>query len=305
MSIIERIRSVAAQRAAPTIEGVTRGVLPGLLGNTAAGAIVKGITQGRAGIASVIPDLKRSAPDLILGEVNRRSNAADAQAKRQADQLARQAAGKSNATGPTVVPGPAAFAPPSLYQPTPWAPAPLFGGLTLAQYRQLFADSAMTPKAWKNLFFVNIIEYTPSIESPGGAGGFNLFALDVSFAPNTAPGDAVAVGSANIDSLMSSERVELRISTLDDSRGSVKRWFMAKADQATHQDGTFGVPKDYLVVIEITHMAPTNVGEKDARLRHKFLMRPSNIEIELSRRAPELEELQMSFVQFDTFVVPQ
>ena len=112
----------------------------------------------------------------------------------------------------------------------------------------------------------------------------------------------MAIGSGSMDPLASSERTELRITTLDDSRGSIKRWFAGKAKQAVREDGTSGVPADYLVVIEVTHMATAPVDAKDGRRKQRWLMRPASIQIELSRRAAELEELQMSFVQFDTFM---
>lgn len=186
-----------------------------------------------------------------------------------------------------------------------WTPAPVFGGLSSADFYDLWRSSAMIAHAYKNLFYVAIEERRPSIGSPGGVPStLNLLAVDVSFAPYTAPGDQVNIGSANIDNLSQAERVEMRITTFDDDRGSIKRWVHGKFDQVTHRDGTFGLPDDYLVTIRVTHMAPTNAGSDDARFRQVFLMRPANIEHEMSRRDPALEELQLSFVQFDTFVEP-
>lgn len=163
----------------------------------------------------------------------------------------------------------------------------------------------MTERAWKNLFHVSIEELRPSKESPAGAGIINLMAVDVSFGPAAMPGEVIGVGSANIDLLNSSERVELRLTAFDDKRGALKRWFLAKCDQAAHIDGTFGLPVDYLSVVTVVHMDPAGRAGSKERLRHKFLMRPSSVEIELSRRGPELEELAMSFMQFDTFVEPR
>ena len=304
MSIIDRIRSAAATRAQSSVQAAVTSVVPGLLGETLAGAVMRGITQGPKGFRSVIPNLKNAAPDLILGEVERRSAEGFAASKRQAEQLASQAAGRPVSLGPPPVGGGTPRAKPEFAPPTTWTPAPVWGGLSLDEYRRIFVESAMTAKAFKNLFYVSITDLKPSKEAPNGAGGFNLFALDVSFAPYTMPGDSVAIGSANMDNLQATERVELRITTLDDSRGSLKRWFAGKADQAAREDGTFGVPADYLMVIEVTHMATALPGRQDPRLSHRWLMRVSNIDHELSRRAPELEELQMSFVQFDTFVKP-
>lgn len=191
---------------------------------------------------------------------------------------------------------------PSAGQRAQWTAAPVWGGLSPEDFYRLFRDSAMTAKAWKNLFHVAVTETRPSAQAPGGVpGSFNLLALDVSFAPVTLPGDAVPIGSANMDHLAGAERVELRITTLDDDRGSIKRWFLAKAAMATHGDGTFGLPVDYLVQITVTHMDPSGLAHDDLRLRESFIMRPSNLDVELSRRDAGHEELQMSFVQFDTF----
>lgn len=306
MTIIDRVRSVIAQRAQGEIERRVTGALPGLMGRTVTGVITRGIAGGVDAARQALPSV-RALPDLVLGEVQRRADQRVAAAARKVqDALGKQIAGRLPATLPGLsgiaTPVPRAPALPS----AKWAPAPLFGGLTLDRYRQLFVQSAMTAKGWKNLFHLSIGELTPSKEAPQGADGLiNLLAVDVSFAPCTMPGDVVQIGGANIDHLAASERVELRLTTMDDDRGSLKRWFAAKADQAVHTDGTMGLPVDYLVVIAVTHMDPEGKAGTDARLRHRWLMRPTNMDIELSRRAPELEELQLSFVQFDTFMAAQ
>lgn len=305
MTIIDRVRSVVAQRTQSAVAGAVTGKLPGLLGTAVAGAITRGIAGGVEAAKASLP-APNQIPELILGEVSRRQSAAVQKAARRVEeQLGRQAAGRLVASVPGLSALTTPVAIPAAQPPTEWTPAPLYGGLTLERYRQLFVESAMTERAWKNLFFVSIEELSPSQEAPGGPGPINLLAVDVGFSPCTMPGDMVPIGGANLDSLTQTERVELRLSTLDDARGSLKRWFVAKADQVAHVEGTMGVPAEYLVAITVTHMAPDNAGDNDQRLRHKWLMRPSNIEIELSRRAPELEELQMSFVQFDTFMLPR
>lgn len=306
MTIIDRVRSVVAQRAQGAVQRAVSDALPGVLGRTAAGAITRGIAGGIDAARQALPTA-RQLPDIVLGEVQRRADQRVAAAARKVqDALGKQIAGRLPATlpGPSGVATPVPSRPVAL--PADWTPAPLFGGLTLQRYRQVFAESARTPKAWANLFHVAIGELTPSKEAPQGAGGLlNLLAVDVSFAPCTAPGDVVPIGGANIDHLPASERVELRLTTLDDERGSLKRWFAAKADQAVHRDGTMGLPVDYLVVVAVTHMDPEGQAATSARLRHRWLMRPANMDIELSRGAPELERVQLSFVEFDTFMQAQ
>lgn len=301
MSIIDRVRSVVAARARPSIEGVTGSVLPGLLGGTAAGAITRGIESGSAAARAVLPKAS-SAPDLILGEVDRLGTS-KAQRDRRFEQAQRQASGRPASAAPLPDGTSTQPAGPTGSQASPWTAAPLYGGMTLERYRQLFVESAMTARSWKNLFHVSIAEYKPSRESPAGAGPINLLAVDVSFAPCTMPGDVVNIGAANVDRLESTERVELRLTTFDDDRGSLKRWFIAKCDQAAHLDGTMGLPVDYLLTVTVIEMDPLGTSAPDERMHHKFIMRPTNTEVELSRRSPELQEVPMAFVQFDTFMV--
>jgi hypothetical protein len=59
-----------------------------------------------------------------------------------------------------------------------------------------------------------------------------------------------------MDKLTGIEPTELSITTMDDSRGSLKRWFDAKVEQAAHSDGTFGLPSEYWVDIECYHATP-------------------------------------------------
>ena len=66
MSILDRVRSVAADRARSSLQGAVSQVIPGVLGDNLVGAIARGITQGPRGFASVIPNLKSSAADLVL-----------------------------------------------------------------------------------------------------------------------------------------------------------------------------------------------------------------------------------------------
>ena len=179
----------------------------------------------------------------------------------------------------------------------------LWGGVTFDEYRKNFVRAASVKHSWKNLFHVQIAERTPVDESAFLSEGFiNMLALDVSLTPYTLPGESVPIGSANMDRLASSERVEIRMTTMDDERGSIKRWFMSKCAQATHKYGTFGLPSDYLMTLTLTHMASARTELSDPRLSQRWLVRPANIDLELSRRAPELEELPLSFVEFDTFM---
>lgn len=275
MSIIQRVRSNAALQAQRKGSDLLKGALPG-----AASGALAGVLSGQTSARQAARNLRAAGATEVVDRLN--------------GAVSRMLQGRF----PFEPPKPKANPP----EPIPWTPAPLWGGLTLERYRKFFVESAMTPHAWKNLWFVSISEQQPSREAPFGVPAMNLLALDVSFAPCTLPGDVVPIGGANMDNLASTERVEVRMTTLDDERGSIERWFIGKSDQTAHADGTFGLPADYLLTVTVIQMDPTGEASDLFRMTHRWLMRPGNIDVELSRRAPELQELQMSFVQFDTFM---
>lgn len=184
--------------------------------------------------------------------------------------------------------------------PAGWTPAPGFGTMSLNTYRQLWLDSAQVQKAWKNLWYIEITDFEAT-EEGANSDLLNVLALDVSFGPYTIASEPVPIGAAVMDSVTGTERVELRLTTLDDISGSIKRWVRQKMGQIAATDGTFKVPKAYLVNVKITHMDPGNEFGKDDRFRHRWIMRLTSMECELSRRSAELEELQISLTEFDTF----
>lgn len=182
---------------------------------------------------------------------------------------------------------------------------PLLGGITPFEARQILQEIQSTNYARKNLFFLEILDYFPA---DGGASGqssglFNLFATSVSFGPCTAAGEAVNIGSAQMDTVHSSERTEMRITTLDDAYGSVQRWFETRFSELARSDGSFGVPADFLVQIRLLQAAVNdNVMQRFGGLERKWVMRPGSLEIELDRADQQLQQVQLSFVQFDTFM---
>lgn len=303
MSIINRIRSATASQAAGAINSLVKANVPGAMGQVLSGAAARAIAQGPRALKDLVPN-KAMAEDLVIGEVTKRIGEAGAAGRRRLEeQFRKQVEGKL----PSSVPAPSAVDTPTAKPATPatagqWAPAPLFGGLSLAQYRELFVATAMTEKEWRNLWHIAIEEVKTSPESPEGVGVLNLLALDVSFNAATMPGEAERIGSANLDNLSGTDRVDLRLTTLDDARGTIKRWFLGKSDQAARLDGTFGLPAEYLVVVTIRHMDVAATSTPSQRMHQRWLMRPAGMEVELSRRAPELTELQLSFTQFDTFM---
>lgn len=223
-------------------------------------------------------------------------------------------------------------------------PQPLLGGITLAKAREMYSQLSNARMARKNLFYIEITDANPPmlgllprIPSPGvnpfnvalntvrsaagGLGGmiasalgagsasaapdvtnlFNLFATSVTYAPNTMTGERVHFGAVSMDKLTGTEPVELQLTTMDDEVGTLKRWFDSKFDQAAHSDGTFGLPKQYCVDIAIYHAVP-NLREE--AYTFKARMRPQNIQHELSRSDQAMQEIQMTFQQFDSFGKP-
>lgn len=185
------------------------------------------------------------------------------------------------------------------------AQQPLLGGMTLRDARETYEQLRDAQLARKNLFFVRVIDYNPPpVEYADGmyfTSLFNLFALDVSYSPNTLTGEKVPLGSAVMDKLTGTEHSEMSITTMDDSRGSLKRWFEAKTSQAAHADGTFGVPAEYWLDIEVYHATPQ---ARDDAYKYSMRMRTQNIQHELSRRDQAMTEMAMTFTQFDTFLSP-
>lgn len=181
----------------------------------------------------------------------------------------------------------------------------VIGGVTLEKAKEIFNEVANTDHARKNLFYISVDDISPSGDWLGeGNANFNLFATEVSYTPVTIQGDAVSVGSAQFDAAKGSERVEVRVTTLDDDKGTIKRWFNAKAAAFAHPDGTFGLPIDYLLHITILHsFIAEDAPGAGSGLKNKYLVRAGSIEHSLSRREDGLEEIQMTFVQHDTFSV--
>jgi len=183
------------------------------------------------------------------------------------------------------------------------APNPLLGGMTPLQAMERIREIHRARPAHKANFYVRITDLNPS-QGLNAEGVLQLLAVDVSYNPATLTGDKVAIGGAVMDRLTGSEAVELRITTMDDEIGTLKAWFDAKCAQAVAQDGTFGLPRDYCVLIEVVHGLPdpevVAASGSEPYSAHVW-MRPVTVEHELSRREQALAELNMTFTQFDSF----
>lgn len=178
-------------------------------------------------------------------------------------------------------------------------PSPLLGGISAYEAEAIYKQVAGTDWAKKNLWHLAIYDLSPSgIDRPDA----NLFATDVGYAPFTINGNPVVVGSGSFDTVQGRAPVEIRITTRDDSRGTLKKWFQNRVIRMCRPDGTFGLPIDYLMRVDITHayISPGVQGASNAHV-DSYIVRPGALEVENSRRDDNLQELQLSLVEFDTF----
>lgn len=195
-------------------------------------------------------------------------------------------------------------------------PSRAMGGVTPVQARQIMQASLETHFAHKNLFVVSLsvdsanqhaMENLSMMNSVGGMfDRINLFVVDIGYGPITISADSHKVGAAVLDAPNGSEPTDLRITTMDDEKGSVRRWFDNLAGKLASPDGTFGLPREYLVKIKVTHSFVTDQSSKNwiggvQPWSKEAWYRPMSLEVDLSRKDEALEEFTMVFHQFDTY----
>lgn len=191
------------------------------------------------------------------------------------------------------------------------SPTPLLGGITPAEAKRIHDEIRATKFAKKNLFLIEVSSelFGKDLWDFDRFGKywvfdrFNLFVTDVSYAPITISGEKMKIGAAAVDVVNSSDPIEMRIVTKDDAEGNIRRWFAAHSATAAHDDGTVGVPAQYAIRIRIVHAFITRESNRGG-YEDVGLFRPANIEVDLSRRDDNLEEIQMTFSQLDTFMAP-
>lgn len=175
---------------------------------------------------------------------------------------------------------------------------PLFGGITPLKAKELYEEIRGENLAKRNLW---LLEITSNLKS--GAfnipSRFNVFATGLEYSPFITEGDKAQVGAAKVDLVSGCGPVELSITTMDDQAGSLKRWFALHHAAATSSDGTVGEPGKYAIRIKIVH---SFLEENSEAYTDVGLFRTENLSASLSRREDDIEELQMSFSQLDTFM---
>jgi len=183
---------------------------------------------------------------------------------------------------------------------------PLMGGITPRRALEMFNELQAEQLSRKNLFSVSV---TSALD--GGAHDlpqkFHFFCTDVELQPFQMAGDKTQIGGAAADLLTGHEAVQVSLTTMDDAQGSLKRWFRTHFIAATSKDGTISEPGKYAITIRVKHMMVDPTGDFESFLgsenyEHIGLFRPETMQVTLSRREDNLEELQMTFQQLDTFM---
>lgn len=178
-------------------------------------------------------------------------------------------------------------------------PTPLFGGISPTEAKRIYDEMRGQRLSKKNLWLIEV-----SSRLQGDASQrFNLFATEVEYEPFVLAGEKRRVGGAVVDSVQGAEPVELRLTTMDDQAGSLKKWFAAHHGTAAARDGTVGVPDAYAITIKVVHSFITRDSNRGG-YEDIGLFRPVNLSLSLSRREDGLQEVQMTFSQLDTFMRP-
>jgi hypothetical protein len=195
-----------------------------------------------------------------------------------------------------VLPGMSSVASQAMY----WSrPNQLFGGITPAEAQQIYREMRYSKLSKKNLF---LLEVSSELWGNWISPIMNMFATEVDYSPYIISGEKRRVGGALIDSVQGNEPVELRITTMDDKFGSIKKWYVAHHNFTAANDGTVGVPKQYAIKIKVLHSFITESSAPSGAYQDEGWFRPSNIDTSLSRREDAMQEIQLTFSQIDTFI---
>ena len=172
----------------------------------------------------------------------------------------------------------------------------LYGGISAAEAKKIHSEAINTKRAKRNLFLLKV----SSALQGDFSHEFNLFCTGIDHTPVIIVGDRATIGASVVDLPSANEVDEMRITTMDDRQGTIKKWFEQHAAAVVARDGTVGVPASYAITITIEH---SFVGDAKG-FESKGLFRAVTYESSLSRREDELEEITMSFTQLDTFMRP-
>lgn len=107
---------------------------------------------------------------------------------------------------------------------------------------------------------------------------FNMFATELDYAPFIISGDKRKVGGAVIDSVQSSEPVEMRITTMDDQFGTIKRWY-EQHHAATVVRMALKAYQSYAIKFKVVHSFITRAARHPGHMESIGWFRPSNLEV--------------------------
>lgn len=161
------------------------------------------------------------------------------------------------------------------------------------QYREFLAQK----RARKNHFIIQISN--PKLGDLSKK--FNLFVTDIDLNPMNISGEKQKVGGTFVDTPSGSESTEVRITTMDDTEGTLKQWYERLCSLVVDKDGSVGVPSDYGVTITVLH-AVVNGDNVTKAFQNKGLYRASNYEVQLTRREQAMQEITLTFTQIDPFM---
>lgn len=167
------------------------------------------------------------------------------------------------------------------------------GGASQADVLQAHQVAMSIEYAWKNLFLIEVRS------SQAGCERFNLFVTGIDYSPVTLTGESCKIGGSATVGLQSSEPIELRVTTMDEAGGTIKRWFSQQAELTVHTDGTVGLPAEYAVDIVIVHAV---LKSETVSYQSAGLFRCASMETSLARSERALQEVQMTFQQLDPFM---
>lgn len=129
----------------------------------------------------------------------------------------------------------------------------------------------------------------------------NLFVTDIDLNPMNITGEKQRVGGTFVDRPTGSEATDIRMTTMDDSVGTIKRWFEQHGSAVVASDGTFGVPALYAITIKVLH-GVVDGDDVTSAFQNKGLYRAANYEVQLSRREQAMQEVTLTFTQLDSFM---
>lgn len=177
-------------------------------------------------------------------------------------------------------------------------PTPMLNGMSLDQAQRLYGQVSQAGHVRKNLFILEV----QSAAEGNMSEVFNMFAVDVDFEPFNIAADKQRLGGAVLDLVSGQEAVDLRLTTYDNDRGELKRFFARHHAAMSARDGTVGVPADYALKVRVLHGVVKGVAGEGMAYVDSGLFRVTTVSNNLSRRESLMQELQVTLSQLDSFM---